>query len=65
MVITLAIRPELEKRESVYLEIIYQLLLYPSLYPDLRSCILLRSHAEGGYKTKGQDARIDTEIIGE
>ncbi len=46
----------------VYLEVIHQLFLYPSLYPVLRSCILLRLQTDGGHRTEDQDARVDTEI---
>ncbi len=48
-----------------YLEVIHQLFLYPSLFPVLRSCILLRPHVEARYRTQGQDAGMDTEITGE
>ncbi len=44
-----------------YLEVIHHLILYPVL----GSCILLRPHAKGGYRTGGQDADMDTEITGE
>ncbi len=50
---------------AIYLEVIHQLFLNPSLYAVLRSCILLRLQAKGGYRTKDQDAGMDVEISGE
>ncbi len=45
-----------------YLKVMHQLFLYPSLYPVLRSCIILRSQTEGGYRNEGQDAAMNTKI---
>ncbi len=38
---------------------------YPSLYPVLMSFIILMLQAKGGYRTEGEIAGMDTEIIDE
>ncbi len=50
---------------NMYVNVIYYLFLYRSLYHILRYCILQMSHANGGYMMQEPDARIDTEITGE